>query len=406
MTTTTQSTPSPDAETAQLTVGLTADHAPAHPSLEPEPAREPEPPVEPEPDGREPEPETEPEPGERPAKLRALAMPDLRPYADPRAVAGIARQGIAASRKPAASLGRRALRGIAAVARYFRSGTRTLAGLLYGWLNGTYGEKWSIPARLGGVVAFLLAAVHTVQQFGTPALLGLAWLWFQAAMMTGRGLFDRWLGKAKPERPKAPEKAQAAVPTGRRQGLARLLRKSPRPAPAEGSVEAPAEPVGQALAEVRMEPALTALIRELIGDDNGVHLGVLRPAMRERLPGLAKADDKALRKVLVEAGFDPSRTFRARGVAGRSGVHRSDLPPLPSPGGGQEGSPGHSPGAESGADLRKSPGAESAPESGRRGRRKAPEGWTDEEVAKGERWVNDPNRGPYAFIRQRLEDVE
>ncbi|KUN32492.1 hypothetical protein AQJ11_02910 [Streptomyces corchorusii] len=403
MTTRTQA-PGPDSETAQLTAGLTADHAPAHTPREPEPAREHEPPADPEPVDDF-DPDDEPEPGERPARLRALAMPDLRPYADPKAVAGVARQGIAASRKPAASVARRTAAGIAAVARWFWAGTRTLVGVLYGWLNGSYGEKWSIPARLGGVVLVLLVAVHTVQQFGTLALMGMAWAWVQAAVMTGRGLFDRFLGKAKPEQPKAseeaPGKGEDTAPASRRKGLARLLRRTPS--------KPPAEPVDQAPAEPSTEPPLTALIRELIGDDNGVHLSVLRPAMRERLPGLAEADDKQLRKVLVAAGFDPSQTFRARGVAGRSGVHRSQLPPLPSPGSRQEDSPGHSPLPESGLDLRKSSvveSAESGPESDRRGRRKPPEGWTEEEFAKGERWVNDPSRGPNAWIRQRLEDVE
>ncbi|CAM5480252.1 MULTISPECIES: hypothetical protein [Streptomyces] len=398
MTTRTQA-PGPDGETAQLTAGLTADHAPAHTPREPEPAREHEPPADPEPVDDF-DPDDEPEPGERPARLRALAMPDLRPYADPKAVAGVARQGIAASRKPAASVARRTAAGIAAVARWFWAGTRTLVGLLYGWLNGSYGEKWSIPARLGGVVLVLLVAVHTVQQFGTLALTGMAWAWVQAAVMTGRGLFDRLLGKAKPEQPKpaekAPEKGQDTAPVSRRKGLVRLLRRTPSKAPAE----APAETADQAPAE----PPLTALIRELTGDDNGVHLATLRPAMRERLPGLAEADDKQLRKVLIDASFDPSRTFRARGVAGRAGIHRDQLPPPPSPGSGQEHSPEAESRPKSAADLWKSPEAESA-ESGRRGVETPPDGWTAEDAARGYRLVNDASRGPTAWVMERLEDA-
>ncbi|MDQ0762045.1 hypothetical protein [Streptomyces canus] len=391
--TTTAHTPGPDSETTQLAAGLTAEQAQDHGAREPEPAVGPAC-------------EPEPEPGETPEKIPALVISDLRPYADPKAAVSLARRGLAASRKPATRLGHHALAGVAAVAGCFWRGTRILARLLIGWLRGTYGEKFSIPARCGGVVLVLLATVHTVQRYGTPVVLAVVWLWFQAAVMTGRGLFDRKLSKAKAEQPKAapkapekaPEKGQEKAPTSRRKGPARWLRRPAEQTPAEAVEQAPDEDRSEALAE----PALTALIRELIGDDNGVHLGVLRPAMRERIPGLAEADDKQLRKVLVEAGFDPSRTFRARGVAGRSGVHRRDLPPLPSPGGAQEDPPGHSPLAESGADLRKSPKVES----GRRALRKLPEGWTEEDDARGYRWKNDPGRGPSAWVMERREDVE
>ncbi|MFE3033047.1 hypothetical protein ACFXKY_15555 [Streptomyces canus] len=356
----------------------------------------------------------EPETGESREKIPALVIPDLRPYADPKAAVRLARQGVAASRKPAAWLGIRVLAEIAALARYCWKGTRILAGLLTGWLTGAYGEKFSIPARLGGVVALVLALVHTGQQFGAVVLVIVAQLWFLAASLTGVGVFDRKLGNAKKEQAKAteettqkaPEKPEASEPTGRRKGLARWLRPTPEQAPADTPVEAADRAPAEAPFEAPAESPLTALIRELIGDDNGVHLGVLRPAMRERLPGLAEADDKQLRQVLVQAGFDPSRTFRARGVAGRAGVHRSELPPLPSPGGPHEDSPGHSPLPESGPDLRKSPGVESGTESSRRPPQRLPEGWTEEDGARGYRWVNDPERGPSAWMMERRKDVE
>ncbi|MGW3445633.1 hypothetical protein [Streptomyces sp. NPDC001076] len=407
MTTTTHA-PGPDGE-IQLAAGLTADQAQAHEVHEPEPVvREP---GEPEPDERE---SDEPEPGERREKIPALVIPDLRPYADPKAAVGLARRGVAASRKPAAWLGIRALAGLGALARSSWKGTWILAGLLTGWLTGAYGEKFSIPARLGGVVVLFLALVHTVQQFGAFVLVVVVQLWFMAAAMTGLGVFDRKLGKSKKGQPKAteettekvPDKPKVSAQTGRRKGLARWLRPTPEQATADTPVEAVDRAPAEAPVDAHAEPPLTALIRELIGDDNGVHLGVLRPAMRERLPGLAEANDKQLRKVLVQAGFDPSRTFRARGIAGRAGVHRSQLPPLPSPEGPQEDSPGHSPPPESGPELRKSPGAESGPKSDRRPLRRLPEGWTEEDDARGYRVKNDPDRGPSAWVIERRQDIE
>ncbi|MFE2424983.1 hypothetical protein [Streptomyces hokutonensis] len=392
MTTTTHA-PGPDGE-PQLAAGLTADQAQAHEVHEPEPVvREPG--------------EPEPEPGERREKIPALVIPDLRPYADPKAAFSLARRGVAAGRKPAAWLGVRALAGIATLVRSCWKGNRILAGLLTGWLTGAYGEKFSIPVRLGGVVALFLALVHTVQQFGAFALVVVVQLWFLAAAITGLGFFDRKLGKAKKEQPEPTEKTpEASAPTGRRKGLAQWLRRPSEQAPADTPIEAVDQTPAEAPVEASAEPPLTALIRELIGDDNGVHLGVLRPAMRVRLPGLAEADDMQLRKVLVQAGFDPSRTFRARGIAGRAGVHRSQLPPLPSPEGPQKDSPGHSPPPESGPDLRKSPRVKSVPKSDRRPPRRLPEGWTEEDDARGYRVKNDPDRGPAAWVIERREDVE
>lgn len=83
--------------------------------------------------------------------------------------------------------------------------------------------------------------------------------------------------------------------------------------------------------EVPAEPPVVALLRALIGDDEGVHLGELYPAMRERLEGLAEAPDQQLRQVLTDHRLEVARTVRSRGVAGRSGIRRSALPPLPSP---------------------------------------------------------------------------
>lgn len=80
------------------------------------------------------------------------------------------------------------------------------------------------------------------------------------------------------------------------------------------------------------EPPFIALLRAEIGDEKGIHLRDLYPAMRKHLDGLADAPDEALRQVLTDHGISTRRSIRARGVAGRTGVPRSALPPLPSAG--------------------------------------------------------------------------
>jgi hypothetical protein len=44
--------------------------------------------------------------------------------------------------------------------------------------------------------------------------------------------------------------------------------------------------------------------------------------------------------------------------------------------------------------------------SGRKGRRKLPEGWTAEEVERGFRIVDDPDAGPTAARVERLENTD
>ena len=144
---------------------------------------------------------------------------------------------------------------------------------------------------------------------------------------------------------------------------------APAGPPVEAAVAAPAPtaPAGppvEAAVAAPAEPPVVALVRAEIGTDTGVHLADLYPAMRASLPGLSEADDTTLRAVLTGHHLRTRRTVRARGVAGRSGVHRKDLPPLPSPRGvpdplstplSTHGDAGQSTGAESGGDARRGP---------------------------------------------------
>ncbi|WP_233646781.1 hypothetical protein [Streptomyces sp. BSE6.1] len=413
----THQTAQPGDEQTQLAAGLTGDQtqperdqaagSQAHALREPAPAVV----VEPEPR----EPDTEPgeydepddvEPGEeQPERLPTLVIPDLRPYADPKAAVRVAHRGLKAGRRPARSIGRRTAAGLSAAARHVTGGTATLLRLLVGWLTGTYGQTGSRAARLG-ILAFVgLGVARTVAEHPDTGTGALVCAWLLAAVATDRGAADALLKKRKGKQQttektapaKGTENTAGDAPARRPNRLARWLRKSAAQVPAEALEEDPAEDVD--------EPPLTALIRELIGDDNGVHLQVLRPALRERFPHLAQATDQQLRKVLVDAGWDPSRTFRARGVAGRAGIHRDQLPPHPSPESGAGALSTPLSAKNRPADLRKSPAAERAERGAKRGwsrRRKLPEGWTAQDVERGYRWVNDASRGPSAWTMQRL----
>ncbi|WP_431999306.1 hypothetical protein [Streptomyces sioyaensis] len=117
--------------------------------------------------------------------------------------------------------------------------------------------------------------------------------------------------------------------------------------------------------ETPAEHPVVALVRALIGDDEGVHLSELYPAMRQRLEGFSEATDEHLLQVLTDHSLEKARTVRSRGVAGRSGIRRSALPPLPSPNTplqkpsptlSKDGDAGQSASAESSGDQRRGNG--------------------------------------------------
>ncbi|MEV8546938.1 hypothetical protein [Streptomyces sp. NPDC051572] len=364
--------------------------------------------------------EPEAEPGEtQPKRLPIVVIPDLRPYADPKAVVDLARRGAKASRAPVRNAARRvgailartvrrALAELALTTGKVLPGSVLLVGLLVGWLNGTYGKKGSIPARFGGAIVALAALAHTIAPSPTQGALVLVWAWCMAAIMAGisaeRGAFDALLKKARGKQQKAPADDIEKVPAPRRTGLAAWLRRKPAPVPDNTPAAAPDEESAPDPVEDVQEHPLTALIRELIGTDNGVHLQVLRPAMRERFPALSGATDQQLRKVLLDADWNPSRTFRAGGIPGRAGIHRDQLPPLPSPGdGGKALSGPHSSPKSAGQKGRRRAAESKAKRAGDKSQA-IPEEWTREDVERGYRWVNDVERGPSAWTIDHLRD--
>lgn len=69
---------------------------------------------------------------------------------------------------------------------------------------------------------------------------------------------------------------------------------------------------------------------QTMGDQPGIHLRELYPAMRE-LPGQKDRDDTELRGALRTLGIPVHRSLRIGRVAGRSGVRRADVQALVSP---------------------------------------------------------------------------
>ncbi|WP_327415441.1 hypothetical protein [Streptomyces sp. NBC_01233] len=375
---------------------------------------------------------------EAPAR-RAMTVPDLRPYVDPRPLRELGPLAVEAGKVAGPPLLRatvRLLRDLGQMLAWYGRGLRVLLVLLAGWLSGKYGKHGSLAARFG-VVAFLVYAVAKLSTQYAYA----PWIAFAVALAAtvmaatgaieippskptkkeaGKGKAAKGKGDQAPAKGKtapaedSPEDAyeeagevskEAPAEAPRTSWATRLFRRPAPPAetpaetpegtPDEGEEEAPEESPEDVEEEPQaapLEDPLTALLRTAIGGENGVHLEDLRPLMRQGLPGLSQATDKELREHLLAAGYDPSRKFRARGVAGRAGVHRTDLPPLPSP----EGAPGAA-GDHSPPTLHPSRPADS-PGSGeqRRGAGEGAERWTAEEMARGFRSVPDPERGPSA----------
>lgn len=105
------------------------------------------------------------------------------------------------------------------------------------------------------------------------------------------------------------------------------------PEPAEeseaGPVNEEADPDDEPPATLDRD-GLTELLHELLGERGGVHLSVLRTALRKHVPGLGWDRAEAL-ALLADAGVRVRPGVRDAGDEVREGVHRDDVPPLPSP---------------------------------------------------------------------------
>ncbi|WP_326694745.1 hypothetical protein [Streptomyces sp. NBC_01766] len=375
---------------------------------------------------------------------RTLAMPNLRPYYDVRPLVALGplvvevgkasgppllrflvkvfrALGKASGPPLLRFLGRvvhvlgKATHEIGQMLRFYIRGLLVLLTILTGWLSGNIGKRGSISARFAGA-GFAMYCVFRLWVQHPAAL----WLLTAALIVTlthaasGRIQVPRSKTAKKGEKEtkaedetkgeketkgEAPEKAtkqsndvstdakKEEASAEPRKGLLGLLGGRRRPSAADpvGAPQGSPGTTGKEVTAVPQEDPLTALIREAIGTDNGVHLSALRPLMRDRLPGLSQATNQQLRKTLTDAGWDPSRKFRSRGVPGCAGVHRESLPPLPSPKGGKKLVSGQLSAPGDRSRPANSPRAESGEE------------WSEEDVKRGHRFIPDRERGPAAW---------
>ncbi|WNI20367.1 hypothetical protein [Actinacidiphila sp. ITFR-21] len=357
---------------------------------------------------------------EQPAGHHGFTLPDLRPYYDIRPLAELGPFAVQVTKHTAPPLLRllgRFLRNLGRMLAWYARGISVLLALAAAWLSGAIGKQGSVGARLAGAGFVLYSAYKLSTEYPAAPYVILA-LVLAGVVLAARGDIKapeqkapakkgakdgkakpkgKAAGKASAQTEESPVDVEEEAPADKpRPGLlARPAARRPTPAaatsaqsPVESSAEAGEEDDEEA-DEAPAEDPLTALIRKEIGGENGVHLKDLRPAMRRALPALSEATDEELRATLVRAGYDPSKKFRARGVAGRAGVPRTQLPPLPSPGDAPGPLVDHSPG---GGD-RLPPANSSASGEPRRGAGE----WTAEDLARGWRWVPDPNGHPTAW---------
>ncbi|MGY5035117.1 hypothetical protein ACWC9U_30590 [Streptomyces sp. 900116325] len=335
-------------------------------------------------------------------------IPSLRPYYDVRPLAELGPLAVEVSRVGGPPLLRATGRGLRALTRgllVLARGVGVLLVVLAGWLSGNIG-RGSIGARFAGAGFVMYAVAKTATRYPYARWFVLLAL-LAAVILAGLGHIKAPESKTQKKTPakkgagkkskrapvedddaETPEVSKEDAPAEPRRGLlgrlAGHLKNSGDVDREEDNEEAP-EGDEKEVPEIPQEDPLTTLLREAIGSENGVHLGDLRPLMRDHLPGLSQATDEELRKHLTAAGYDPSRKFRARGVAGRAGVHRTDLPPPPSPEGASRALSGPLSGGGEG------PRPANFPESGEQ-RRAAGEG-----AGRGYRIVQDAERGPSAW---------
>ncbi|MFK0063393.1 hypothetical protein ACIQTN_29710 [Streptomyces werraensis] len=325
-----------------------------HPAPEPAPA----PADEQEPgeelhDADEPGEELEDEEDEEPAPRRALAMPDLRPYADVAAVPRV----IKATRRDRAERRKGRPGRLLAIAVDVVAGTVLLLRRGGAWLGGEHGPA-SVkgPGRLGLALLGLYFGYRTVDTWPLEGVAGLGAVWVGAALGERHRQRAQAAEQAKKQAAKAAAKASpkasakaaaegaeqtAEQAPARRSWWSRITSpeqpaEEPTDTPAGQPDEAPDEDAEEAPTEAAAEPpappsreAIAGALHHLYRGGSGVLLTTLRQH-------LSLPHTRAVREVLGGAGIRVREGVRTPGGNG-PGVHTHDFPPLPP-------SPGPSPG--------------------------------------------------------------
>ncbi|BBA98311.1 hypothetical protein RVR_4446 [Actinacidiphila reveromycinica] len=351
-------------------------------------------------------------------------MPDLRPYCDVRPLAELGPLAVEVGRHAGPPLLRAVVRLVRAIGRFLRdvgkmirwyaAGVVVLLVLLAGWLSGSFGKRGSVGARFAGAGLAAYAIAKTCTQFPAAPWITLALVIVIVAMASAgqisvpekkakgkkgdgkKGATERGGKKTSAkskatadegEEETAPEADEEAAPAESRRGLRALLGARLKSTPAEPSPEdekeAPEEAAIEPPEEAEEAPAAPSredVIRALHDLYRGGS-GVLSTALAQRLQ---LPHTRALREVLTAAGITPRPGVRTPAGNG-PGVHRDDIPPLPSSERGPQGS-GVVAGQTANANANN---AGSGPEEGL-----GVEGnvWTSEELAQGYRWVQDPSK--------------
>lgn len=314
------------------------------------------------------------EEGERPVVGRALAIPDLTPYLDVRALAELGPLAVEAGRAGAPKL----LHALRAAARFLitearRFGAAQLAVLrglfllgqfLTRWLTGEVGKRGTVGARIGGSAFLAYGIVHGSLTHPAVPWLVLAAVAIPATLVgvgrialpqpkaaekktdgkqsTAKNSSGRTAGEKAPEPGAAGDskstgkKAAKASRLGALRGLIPGRRQAPGEDPEQAEDAPPAEeaaatpgraeqdPPAEAAPAAPRSPSQEALVRALNPPDRGGK-GVLLTTVQK---ALNLPDTRAVKRVLEGAGIrwrDGVRTTAGNGP----GVHPSDIPPLP-----------------------------------------------------------------------------
>lgn len=304
------------------------------------------------PDAEEPGEELHDDEDEEPAPRRALALPDLRPYADVTAVPQVLHAGVTATRRARAQRtehrkGRP--RRLLAIAVDVAAGSVLLLRHVPAWLGGEYGPK-SVNgggrfglAALGGYFAY-----RTVDTWPLEGGAGLGLVWLAAALgerhrqraQAAEQAKKKTKGKATAkDSPKTPEGAEEAAEEAaerapaRRSWWSRITSPgqpeqepadTPDDEPDEAADDSPDEAAEEAAAEPPAPPSPETLARALHHLYRGGS-GVLLTTLRQHL---SLPHTRAVREVLGGAGIRVREGVRTPGGNG-PGVHRADMPPPP-----------------------------------------------------------------------------